>query len=378
MPYIPKLTGLLMVFALAFFACQNEEKNESEPIDHQQIDSTVVADVETTNVHASVEDDAADDPAIWINFNNPESSYVIGTNKTKGLDVYALNGSMVFSNNAGRINNVDVRYGFPLLDGSRIDIAAGSNRTSNSISIFKINIDGTLAPVNSRLLASNLNEVYGFCLYKDPVNNRFYAFVNGKSGGIEQWELIAVDGGQIDGKIVRTLKVPTQPEGAVCDDENRTLFIGEENNGIWKFDAAADGSEIGVLIEDLSNAKLSADIEGLTIYYAANNQGYLIASSQGNNSYALFERTGSNKYLGSFRIVDGASIDRTTETDGIDVCNLALGSLFPDGVFVAQDDANYNGDSLLPQNFKLVSWSQVARLFDPPLTTDNSYRSSAH
>ena len=46
----------------------------------------------------------------------------------------------------------------------------------------------------------------------------------------------------------------------------------------------------------------------------------------------------------------------TSGTDGIDVTNISLGSAFPQGVFVAQDDVNDSGN----QNFKLVPWHVIA------------------
>ena len=118
--------------------------------------------------------------------------------------------------------------------------------------------------------------------------------------------------------------------------------------------------------------KIQYDVEGLSIYFAHDNKGYLIASIQGNNSFAIFERGGENKYLGSFRIKD-SGIDGVEGTDGIDVVNLDLGGPFSKGLFIAQDGTNHEGNAELPQNFKIVSWEKIARLFDPPLLMDNSY-----
>ena len=123
---------------------------------------------------------------------------------------------------------------------------------------------------------------------------------------------------------------------------------------------------------DESNLKIRYDIEGLTIYYAKKDKGYLIASSQGNDSYAIFERGGENKYLGSFEIIDG-TIDGTEGTDGIDVTNLNLGDPFSKGMFIVQDDENTSDGLVQPQNFKGVSWEKIANQFDPPLLMDNNY-----
>jgi 3-phytase len=133
------------------------------------------------------------------------------------------------------------------------------------------------------------------------------------------------------------------------------------------------GGDKKTLVSDMTNSKLKADIEGLTIYYGKNKGGYLIASSQGNNSFAVFRRDGSNKYLGSFMIAQGGNVDGVSDTDGIDVLNLSLGSDYPKGVFIAQDGFNYEGETVVNQNFKLVNWNDIASQFKPWLLIDNTY-----
>jgi myo-inositol-hexaphosphate 3-phosphohydrolase len=100
---------------------------------------------------------------------------------------------------------------------------------------------------------------------------------------------------------------------------------------------------------------LTADVEGLAIYDAGASAGYLIASSQGSSSYVVYRRGGDNAYVATFQIVAGGLIDAVSETDGIDVTSVSLGSAFPKGMFVAQDGKNDGCN----QNFKLVSWSVI-------------------
>ncbi|MBC8110237.1 MAG: phytase, partial [Verrucomicrobia bacterium] len=57
-----------------------------------------------------------DDPAIWINSENPEKSLIIGTDKNEdgALYVYDLQGKIVADKvirNLKRPNNVDIDYG---------------------------------------------------------------------------------------------------------------------------------------------------------------------------------------------------------------------------------------------------------------------------
>lgn len=56
----------------------------------------MTAKLETRPVSQPAGDDAADDPAIWVNFANPDSSRIIGTDKQGGLAVYDLKGNQLF------------------------------------------------------------------------------------------------------------------------------------------------------------------------------------------------------------------------------------------------------------------------------------------
>src|SRR5690606_40685896 len=53
----------------------------------------------------------------------------------------------------------------------------------------------------------------GLCTYQSS-DGTPYVFINGKSGDIEQWRLTVQEAG-IEGRIVRRLKVDSQPEGCV-------------------------------------------------------------------------------------------------------------------------------------------------------------------
>ncbi|MBN2173652.1 MAG: phytase [Bacteroidales bacterium] len=332
----------------------------------------VSADIQTTPVQNP--DDAADDPAIWYNAADPANSKIIGTNKKLGLVVYDLNGEEQFFYPVGKVNNVDIRYGF-LIGTESIDIVGCTNRSYNSISLFKINREtGELKEISLKNIISKTDEIYGFCFYHSKNTGILYANLVSKDGSFEQWELKA-DNEEISGNIVRKFTLGNTCEGMVADDESGILFIAEEDRGIWKFSAEPDQEE-GKLITDLSNIYLKDDIEGLTIYYADNGAGYLLASSQGNNSYAVFERANENKYLGSFMIVNSETIDGVSETDGIDVINLGLGEKFPHGIFIAQDGYNMETGNLTNQNFKIVGWDKIANIFEPKLIIDAEYNIS--
>jgi Ca2+-binding RTX toxin-like protein len=121
-------------------------------------------------------------------------------------------------------------------------------------------------------------------------------------------------------------------------------------------------------------------VEGLTIYYAADGKGYLLASSQGDSTYAVFTRAGNNDYLGNFAIGASGGVDSVEESDGADVINVPLGTQFPSGLLVVQDGSNdpavvVNDDGEIANvssNFKFVPWQNVANAFPNPLEIDTT------
>ena len=55
-------------------------------------------------------------------------------------------------------------------------------------------------------------------------------------------------------------------------------------------------------------AHLTADVEGLSIYYASGGAGYLLASSQGDSTYSVYERQPPHAFRLNFRIADNPAL----------------------------------------------------------------------
>lgn len=316
--------------------------------------------------------DAADDPCVWVNKADPSLSTIIGTDKLGGLAVYGLDGQELHYLADGEMDNVDIRYGFYLGDKQEAIVTAG-NRTTNSISIYRVDPETRgLVDVAAGVLPAGL-EVYGSCMYRSPLNGETYFFVNDKDGNVNQFLLAETPDAQVGAVLVRSFNVGSQTEGCVADDELGFFYIGEELVGLWKYGAEPDAGEARTLVDTTAaGGHLTADVEGLSIYYASDGTGYLIASSQGNSTYAVYRREGdladANEYVMSFEIVASNGIDAVSDTDGLDVSNVNLGPAFPKGVFIAQDGSN-DGNT----NFKLVPWESIATAADPDLTIDTAY-----
>src|SRR5215470_6615222 len=185
---------------------------------------TVTATVETDPVPNG--GDAADDPAIWVNPQDPAQSTVIGTNKQGGLAVYDLSGKQIQYLPDGQMDNVDLRDGFKL-GGQTVSVVTASNRKDNSIAIYKINPQTRmLENAEARKIKHGLS-VYGMCMYRSAKTGKVYYFGNSKTGDVEQWELFD-NNGKVDAKKVRSIKLGSTVEGCVTDDELGHLYISEE------------------------------------------------------------------------------------------------------------------------------------------------------
>ncbi|EGM76421.1 3-phytase (myo-inositol-hexaphosphate 3-phosphohydrolase) [Rheinheimera sp. A13L] len=303
---------------------------------------------------ASQRGDVMDDPAVWHHPTQPELSLILGTDKRAGLDVYSMQGKRVQQLAVGRLNNVDVRYNLNW-QGKQHDIAVASLRNDNSLQLFAIDQKGLLH--NAGKVPTSMKEIYGLCMYKDAKRGSHYVFVNDKSGLIEQYRINS-DGTHWQGTLVRSLQVPSQPEGCVADDKRGILFVGEEDEAVWRFAAGAEASSTGEKIISVDGKRLVDDIEGIALA-EHNGASYLVVSSQGNDSYIIYDAAPPYTERLRFRVTTNPQlgIDGASETDGLEVTTRSLGPGFEQGALIVQDGRNRMPEQ--GQNMKLVPWSSL-------------------
>jgi 3-phytase len=186
-----------------------------------------------------------------------------------------------------------------------------------------------------------------------------------------------------------------QAEGMVIDTERQILYIAHEDVGIWElplwnpwakprliervrefgvpYDRVFDAEEEEYICTPrwaddpgVGGRHLSADAEGLSIYYRKGERGYLLASSQGDSTFAAFDLI-SHEYLGGYAIADGPATDGTQNCDGAMVVSLPMGPRFPQGLLVVHDGNDTpdvlddEGEVRTSTSFKFVGWEDVAR-----------------
>jgi 3-phytase len=342
------------VMAVSLIGCAAREVPVAVRIANALPAVNVMASAETVPVGTS-KADAADDPAIWRNVADPAASLIVGTDKKAGLYVYALDGTVRHFLGAGLVNNVD------LIDsGGRIFVMASDRNDPLNSQIALFTLDpktGTLTVIGK--VSSGPGEAYGICIDRGAGGgalDELMVFAAIKDGTVRQFA-VKLRADTPTARLVRTMKLSTQIEGCVVDPASRSLFVGEEDVGIWRFGADAAAPTTGTLVAAADGKQLVADVEGLALAQIG-GKPVLVASSQGDNAYVLFgipsDAAAPLPMLARFRIGPGR-FGATSETDGIEVMLGDFGPAYPEGVFVAQDGEN----APLAQNFKLVGWREI-------------------
>lgn len=81
--------------------------------------------------------------------------------------------------------------------------------------------------------------IEGLCLYRDSAANDFL-FLIGEEGIGEQW-LVAEQGKPLaEARQVRAMSLPPQSAFCQAEDASHSLYVNEENVGLWRYEAAAE------------------------------------------------------------------------------------------------------------------------------------------
>jgi len=316
----------------------------------------VTASMETAP--AGARGDAADDPALWLHPQDAAKSLILGTNKQEGLVVYNLDGSEAARLPIGLINNIDLRQSTE----RSYDVVMASNDEVNAISVFLI--DRATGTVSHRGdVPTGRLEPYGICSGRE--GGRDLAGVTYKDGTAEIWA-VSASSAELTGELLKTVKLATQLEGCVFDEAQGLIFIGEENQGLWKM-AYRDAAPVPEQIDVVGGAAgLVADVEGVTLWRGKDGAGWLVVSAQSDNRFVVYDRKAPHTAMGSFSIGENTAlgIDAVTHTDGLDVFSGALPG-YPRGILTVQDDGNPKSGQ--DQNFKVVSWSDIEQALSLPV-----------
>jgi myo-inositol-hexaphosphate 3-phosphohydrolase len=379
--------GLVLVVAAAPFL---RSASAAQPA------GDAAASVETAAVSNGA---TTNDPAIWVNPQDPTKSLILGANSADGLVTYDLAGAKVAQTEVASapVTGVDTRNGF-MFGGMPVSVATavGEGGLKHGLMHFYVIDPATGKLAKKTATPAGIEPVWqqgdisSVCMYQSPVSHNTYAFAMSANGQIAQFQLVE-EAGAIKIQTVRGYRstpaagpwdvtpVDSTVGGCVVDDEMKTLYVSEKAKGIWKFGAEPSDPMTGTLIDTTTAATppghLTDNTLGLALAKTGDGAGYLIASSPAKvgtdpmaDSFMVYDRAAGNAFIRSFRVGEGA-VDNCDRTDGIDAAVASLGTGFASGVFICQDKTNENSSAPNgQQNYKLVALEQIADLA-PPVTT---------
>jgi 3-phytase len=308
----------------------------------------------------------SDDPAIWINPDDPARSLLLGSDKGNtdgGVYVFDLDGRIDRTRSVTplqRINNVDVAQSVDL-GGWTGDIAVATERNRQRIRVFAL---PDMRPIDDGGIevfdGDTSRAPMGVALYRRPSDGAVFAIVGGKSGptdGSYLWQYrLTVDArGVVRGTKVRAFgnySGQKEIEAIAVDDALGFVYASDEGVGVRKYYADPDSS--GTELALFATTGVVSDHEGIGIYERDARTGYLVLSDQQGHRIQIFPREGSGGNAHAHPVLAVIPV-KANETDGVEVTSRALDTRFPNGMLVMMSD---NG------TFHFYDWRDVQRAID--------------
>jgi len=367
----PIQLALVILAIAALAACSGSDSGPAAT--EEQTDATALAEAVLSPVLVTEQTPVdSDDPAIWINPDDPAKSLILGTDKGGAVVVFDLDGKIIPEKTVTglqRMNNVDVEYGFPLGD-EIVDIAVATERPASALRVFRLPemtaIDNGGIPVFAGEEGDRRLPM-GIALYKRPADGAIFAIVSRKTGpsGSYLWQYrLSDDGsGNVVGTKVREFgtfsDATTMDEGVAelgeiesiaVDDPLGYVYYSDELTGVRKYHADPDAPDAELELALFGTDGFADQREGISIYQIDDGTGYILVSDQQGNTFRIFTREGEPDDPHHHRFVKAVAVS-TNESDGSDVTSAVLDPRFPSGLFVAMSDN---------RTFQYYSWDDIA------------------
>lgn len=350
-----KITFLFLF--LGVFSCspKNPETEEAANTTDTIIKPILVTD---SVIHDS------DDPAIWINREDPSKSLIIGTDKNAdgALFVFNLEGKAIDSllvKNLQRPNNVDIGYGF-LMGNDTVDFAVTGERMTSKLRFYSLPDMKELNPGGIEVYLDEtgpeFKDLMGVAVYQSPKTGKTYIIAgrkNGPTDGSYLWQYeMSSENGLIKLELVRKFgnySAKNEIEAIAVDAELGFIYYSDEGAGVRKYYAEPEmGNEELAFFGQVGFAE---DHEGISIYKLDDSTGYILVSDQGANFFHVFPREGSESNPHQHDLITKIPLS-TISSDGSEVTSISLGSNFPHGLFIAMSD---------DKTFQIYRWEDLAR-----------------
>ncbi|MUL41989.1 phytase [Streptomonospora sp. PA3] len=319
----------------------------------------------------------------------------------------------------GRYNNVDIATGITV-GGETADVAVVSDRYNDQLRFWTIDPAGAAAeaPLTEvtapgqdflfnpdRKAVAEERTAYGVAVWQPNADEAYAVATQADETSIATARIVP-RGGTVGYTGIETMDLParfelpdgtvwrpcgepgTRPhlEGVAVDQRTGTLFAAQEDVGLWRIPLPL-GSGDPVLVDRVAGfgvpatynpatdecepddpdapsyggTNLTADAEGVGIYYGPGRTGYILVSSQGDDRFAVYTTQGRNRSLGTFRVA-GDGVDDIHGSDGLAVTNRAVGD-YTRGLLVVHDEPESGPDTDPGRDatgFSYVDWGRVA------------------
>lgn len=306
-----------------------------------------------------------DDPAIWVDPQDPSKSLILGTDKDEdgALYVYDLDGKIIEEKvirGLKRPNNVDVVYGLQTSFG-RFDLALVSERFTGKVRIYSLPsmqpLDGGGIDVYEGETGPEFRDLMGIAAYREPETGNVYVIPgrkNGPTDGTYLWQYLLT--GDSATQTIRATLVrkfgnysgKKEIEALAVDHFHGYLYYCDEKVGVRKYHAKPDKGNAELAL--FGQGDFYRDNEGISIYTAADGKGYILVSDQERNRFNIYPREGSvndpheHPLLGSLYL-------SSLHSDGNEVIHLPLNNTFQKGLFVAMSEG---------KTFHFYRWEDLA------------------
>ena len=350
---------LILSSAVGLQSCRNAS---SRPQAEHPAQINTLSPIRPVIVTDTVQFDT-DDPAIWVNPQDPSRSLIIGTDKDENgaLYVFDLKGKIMENKvirGLKRPNNVDIEYGFTL-NGKPVDIAVATERMTHKLRIFSLPdmqaIDNGGIEVFVGETGASYRDLMGISIYKRQGSDNIFVIVGRKSGPVENylWQYLLEDNGHQGVKATLVRKFgqysgKKEIESIAVDDELGYVYYSDEGVGVRKYyaDPAKGSGQLALF----GTKGFAQDHEGISIYKTTANTGYLLVSDQQSNQFHIYSREGTTNNPHDHLLIKTVYTS-TQESDGSEVTSASLNENFKHGLFVAMST---------DKTFQYYRWEDIA------------------
>jgi 3-phytase len=283
---------------------------------------------------------------------DPKKSVIAASAELAGLEFYGLDGQRIASVPGGEVEAVDARD-----DGSRAILVVLDSQAGALRLFSRDYASGQVSALNAKPLALGYSGE-GLCLHRSARDGALYAFAMGRDGQLDQWLLYPTEGGQMDGRVVRRLRLSSEAKFCVADDAKGALYVAQQAVGIWRYDADPEAEPVPTIVDINRLGRIASEVGGLAIVDGGAGANYLVAANTDAGDYNVYDRSAGDKFVGSFK---APAVTKPSALFGL---RAPVGPSLPAGGLLIADDRKQGADS------KILSWADIAASLKLPAGVD--------